>query len=288
MSIKCMNYVWEHSETEGADRLMLLALADSCSDDGEWSPGVTSLAKKCNVKERAAQYTLRRLVDAGEIAVELNAGFNTKTGRTNKYIMVRYLNFKGVQPTAPLNSQGVQPTAPQGVQPTAPDPSVLTTSKNKRVLATQGKPKAKANTTPVQEKEAGVTGDAIPSPNSAAPLPTEQQRKFQLLCNIVGWDYKTLTKEQQGQVAQTLGILTKAGYTEEDLSQFFDKVWSKDWRWQNHRSYPTLSQVRAEIGKLRAAPDTVPVVVAPVVTAAETPKLAPYLRMQQRKGYYTQ
>lgn len=149
-----MNYVWEYSETTGADRLMLLALADSCNDDGEWSPGVTTLAAKCRVSERAAQYTLRRLQEMGEVAVLKQQGFRTKTGNTNKYVMARYrtaltekrtqsialrtaedsaidkgvkpiapLEYEGVQPTAPLRRKGVKPIAPlgyEGVQPTAP------------------------------------------------------------------------------------------------------------------------------------------------------------------------
>lgn len=144
-------------------------------------------------------------------------------------------------------------------------------------------------TTTVPEKAAGVTGDAIPSPDMPPPpLPTEQQRKFAKLCEIVGWDYKTITEAQKKQVAQTLGILTKAGYIEEHLNQFFEKVWSKDWRWMNHRSYPNLSQVRAEIGKLRAAPDMKPVITAPVTSVPEQQKLAPYMKLQQQKGFYTQ
>lgn len=142
MSIKCMNYVWEQSQTKGADRLMLLAIADSCNDDGEWAPGVARLAEKCGVTDRAAQYTLRRLEDQGELAVLAGEGFPTKNGRTNKYVMKRYreaqsiagvkpvapLINNGVKPIAPLGPQGVKPVAPQGVKPVAPEPSVLPTS----------------------------------------------------------------------------------------------------------------------------------------------------------------
>jgi len=139
-----------------------------------------------------------------------------------------------------------------------------------------------------------VTEKETPTPSAAAPLPlatepaqpTEQQRKFQLLCNIVGWDYKILSKEQQGQVAQTLGILCKAGYTEEHLAKFHDQVWAKDWRWQQHHSYPSLAQVRAEMGKLKLQQQ-----VAATRTAAAVEQqtaIPQMLRMQQRKGFYTQ
>ena len=53
------------------------------------------------------------------------------------------------------------------------------------------------------------------------------------------------------QIAQTVGILQRAGYTEDDLRNFWHTVWKKDWRWTRNRENPTLVQVRAEIGKLR-------------------------------------
>lgn len=166
------------------------------------------------------------------------------------------------------------------------------------VLAAQAEPEKNSTENPtaatsVRENEAGVQGDAIPSPSAAAPLPlepkqpTEQQRKFQLLCNIVGWDYKILTPQQTGQVAQTLGILCKAGYTEEHLKQFHDQVWAKDWRWQQHHSYPSLAQVRAEMGKLKLQQQVAATRTAAAVEQQQT-AIPQMLRMQQRKGFYTQ
>jgi hypothetical protein len=84
---------------------------------------------------------------------------------------------------------------------------------------------------------------------------TPQQRYFGLVCWIVGWDHKTLSKEQQGQVAQTVGVLQRADYSEDDLRKFWSEIWQQDWRWKRERTRPTLNQVRAEIGKLRAGAD---------------------------------
>ncbi len=181
--------------------------------------------------------------------------------------------------------------------------------KEKELLAAQALPLHLTELQPIATES--VTEKETPTPSAAAPLPlheqeelneamaaleqkqtekyqkaTEQQRKFQLLCNIVGWDYKILSKEQTGQVAQTLGILCKAGYTEEHLAKFHDQVWSKDWRWQQHHSYPSLAQVRAEMGKLKLQQQ-----VAATRTAAAVEQqtaIPQMLRMQQRKGFYTQ
>ncbi len=90
------------------------------------------------------------------------------------------------------------------------------------------------------------------APKHSAREPTGHQQYFAKVCEIVGWDYKTLTKDQKGQVAQTVGVLSEAGYSLDELSRFGKEIWVHDWRWQKHRQHPTLSQLRAEIGKLRS------------------------------------
>ena len=82
------------------------------------------------------------------------------------------------------------------------------------------------------------------------PLPTEHQQGFEAVCICVGWDYKVITKEQAGQVAQTWGILTKAGYTLDDLREFYRHWKYHDWRGLKGQ-FPTLSQLRSEIGKVK-------------------------------------
>ena len=81
---------------------------------------------------------------------------------------------------------------------------------------------------------------------------SEHQQSFEKVCEIVGWDYKVLDKNISGQVAQTLGVLKGGGYTLADLNRFLPEVWSKDWRWEKHKQYPTLTQLRQEIGKLKS------------------------------------
>lgn len=80
--------------------------------------------------------------------------------------------------------------------------------------------------------------------------PTVQQEYFGAVCACVGWDCNTITKEQKGQVAQTAGVLQEAGYSLEDLRTFWRYWHDEDWRGQKGQK-PTLSQMRAEIGKIR-------------------------------------
>ena len=89
---------------------------------------------------------------------------------------------------------------------------------------------------------------------NALHVGNEHQQMFAKLCEIVGWDCKTLDERSRGQIAQTLGTLEKAEppYTLTDLNDFGAKVWAHDWRWQKNKQRPTLTQLRQEIGKLRA------------------------------------
>lgn len=97
-----------------------------------------------------------------------------------------------------------------------------------------------------------VLADASPPPSDESKGMTEQQRYFGLVCWLVGWDHETITKDQKGQVAQTVGIFQKAGYKLEDLRMFWRDVWAKDWRWTKDGQRPSISQLRSEIGKLKS------------------------------------
>jgi hypothetical protein len=96
----------------------------------------------------------------------------------------------------------------------------------------------------------------------AAQKVTPQQELFGAICEAVGWDYKTLSKDDKGQVAQLCGILGKANYTIDDIRHFMTDIWFKDWRWVKEQQHPTLKQLRQEIGKLRSVIPTVAPVAA--------------------------
>jgi len=70
-----MAWVWESSRSEGIDRLVLLAIADSASDHGgdAW-PSVGTLADKAKISVRTVQRAVVRLVELGELVVKVNAG----------------------------------------------------------------------------------------------------------------------------------------------------------------------------------------------------------------------
>lgn len=120
MSIKVMAAVWERSRHEGTELLMLLALADFSDDAGNSYPAVSTLATKCRMKPRNANYLLARLQASGELEVRPNEG----PKGTNRY-RIALDRLQGVQGVAGVGVQhdaGVQGVA--GLQCIAPTPAM--------------------------------------------------------------------------------------------------------------------------------------------------------------------
>lgn len=109
MSVRVMAQVWAGSQHSGSELLMLLALADHSDDDGNSYPAVSTLASKCRMKPRNANYILKALQDSGELQVRPNEG----PKGTNRYRIV----LKALQASA-----GVQSAA--GVHSIAPTPAM--------------------------------------------------------------------------------------------------------------------------------------------------------------------
>ena len=105
MSVYATSWVWKHSRSEGTDRLVLLAIADSADHDGTnaW-PRLSKVAAMVRVSTRTVQRSIASLVVMGELVVELHAGGAADADpryRPNRYAL-------------PLMSRGDNPVAPSG------------------------------------------------------------------------------------------------------------------------------------------------------------------------------
>lgn len=96
MSVKHLVYVFENTELKGADRLMMLAIADYCDEQGSCYPSYRRLAMKCNVARRTAVKTCNRLVASGDLAIVKFAGIETKQGNTNRFYMLKWREEVGL------------------------------------------------------------------------------------------------------------------------------------------------------------------------------------------------
>jgi hypothetical protein len=102
---------------------------------------------------------------------------------------------------------------------------------------------------PVSE---GTPIEGTPLVSSHPAKASPQQEMFGAVCEAIGTDPNTLTKEDKGQIAQAVGILTKANYTVDDIRRFITEHWYRDWRWEKNGKPPTLKILRNEIGIVRS------------------------------------
>jgi hypothetical protein len=183
MSVKAMAYVWE-TPYKGAQKLMLLAIADRCDDEGTCYPGVAKLAEKCGIKTRAAQALITELERNDEIVAQIGTGIETGHGKTNRYFMKQYRASIGLK--TPMHGTRIQQITPpeNGVQyPASLDYGVQkSASQAMQDPASQGMQKSAFNTsgdTSVDTSEettlpiAIATGAGAASPSHTSSLADE-------------------------------------------------------------------------------------------------------------------
>jgi hypothetical protein len=75
MSIRVIQWVWDHSTAEGLDRLVLLAIADCANDHGRDAyPGFAELARKSRIARSTLGDVLKRLRERGHIQIQEAGG----------------------------------------------------------------------------------------------------------------------------------------------------------------------------------------------------------------------
>lgn len=242
-----------HSKQRGSRRAVLNILAECADDNGMASPGNQAIADEAGLSIRTVMRSLEELCQMGEIKV-IQGGI----GRSHPYQWQIILPVKGDNLT-PISPQGkgdkvsananVKGDNPAPLEPTKGDNLSV---KGDNLTPIGGTIGGKRKNIPSKKITTSSAEDTVTPPTGGNS--SDHQRMFAKVCDIVGWDVKTLDEKSKGQVAQTVGFLGKASppYTLEDLNQFGAQVWANDWRWQKNRQRPTLTQLRQEIGKLRA------------------------------------
>jgi len=75
VSLKAMNWVWDHSPAVGTELLVLLAIADNADDAGANAyPSTDTLARKTRLDTRTVQRVIRRLEERGHVVVDRGGG----------------------------------------------------------------------------------------------------------------------------------------------------------------------------------------------------------------------
>lgn len=126
MSVRVMSLVWERYPAGGSELLLMLALADFASDDGDRIyPSVATLSKKVRQSERNVQRLLRKLVKSG--LLEIVGNEHGGKGLATRY----HIPIERVTSLHPLLAERVTPRVAKGDTQgrkgdtaMSPDPSV--------------------------------------------------------------------------------------------------------------------------------------------------------------------
>jgi len=124
MSIKLMTAVWQHAAVDGRRLLLLLALADNCSDEGMCYPSVKYLAQKTRQSERNVQYALRYLEENGWIKISPDESGFTRYFLNTSFIPGGGANFAPGGAKAGKNSARLCTRGVQGLVKTASPPII--------------------------------------------------------------------------------------------------------------------------------------------------------------------
>lgn len=275
MSVRIMSRVWDNAAAlEGTQLLMLLALADHANDEGVCWPKMDRLAQKVRVGVRQAQRLVRELEHGGYISVAQGVG----RGNPSLVTILNKCEASAEKVTSGARKgdmhDTISPIKGDTHDTFSPIKGDAGDTFSEREKVTSGAQKVtsgarKGDMAPHTRKKqpslepslkATISKDLLletpqptqsPPDNSKGQPRTPQQLFFDRVCWVVGWDHRTLSKEQRGQVAQVVGVLQGAKYTADDIARFWQEVWQKDFRYRKEKARPNLGQLRAEIGKLR-------------------------------------
>lgn len=103
MSIRVMSLVWDNFNRGGSDKLVMLALADWCNDQGgSLHPSMATIARKVNLTEKQARVIVHRLIDEGWITVVGNV-YGGNPGQSRQYLVnLKKLSTPPVEVTPPV------------------------------------------------------------------------------------------------------------------------------------------------------------------------------------------
>jgi hypothetical protein len=177
MSVAATSYVWEKSEAEGADRLVLLALADFADEYGNCFGSWGKLCSKTRLARSTVARSLRRLQDFGELAM-VEKGHRRIAGNGSEATVWRIV---GLAPEMGVKLRRVQNLDPSSVTigPKECQDRTPTISNNKEHLL--GDTPATPSPSHPPKKDEAANGAPEPKPKKAkVPAETVELNTFAL------------------------------------------------------------------------------------------------------------
>ena len=117
MSIQAMMWVFDHSKAKGNARLVLLAIANHVSDDGEGWCYVSTILREANCSYAAYRRVTNELIEAGELARSVNDGAGLRSTRPDakpNHWEFPHLTGRGAHSEHPVADRPARSARPAG------------------------------------------------------------------------------------------------------------------------------------------------------------------------------
>lgn len=150
MSIKVMQWVWDHSKSTNAGRLVLLAIADNAADDGTHAyPTVAELQRKTRLSERGVQEAVAKLIEGGELKREIWGAPGER--RSNMYSIIM----------TPAESAPPQNLHPDDAESAPSPPQILRGNRPSEPSDNRPPSRGDADASPEPEEKPENAGDIV-------------------------------------------------------------------------------------------------------------------------------
>lgn len=150
MSIKVMQWVWDHSEAKNAERLVLLAIADNAADDGTHAyPTIAEVQRKTRLSKRGVQEALTGLIERGELKREIWGAPGER--RSNMYSIIM----------TPAESAPPQNLHPHPAESAPPPPQNLRGNRPSEPSDNRPPSRGDADASPESEEKTENAGDIL-------------------------------------------------------------------------------------------------------------------------------
>ena len=167
MSVAATNWVWTQSMAEGADRLVLLALADFADETGKCFGSWGTMQRKTRLARSTIARSIKRLEAAGELTeIEPAKTFNGRNMATVWQLPVgRCQNETGPILTLPPSDSDITPGVILTLPPSDSDtPTIVNVKETRKNVSSAAPAPATASPSPPSSPSANVPPDSINPP----------------------------------------------------------------------------------------------------------------------------
>lgn len=251
MSVTAMKWVFEHSQTRGSARVLMLALADMANDDGECYPGKANLARKVNVTPQQITRLIQECERLGELKVIPRKGAHGSThNTTNLYQLTAVCKQVSDRARVARPKRERKPAAPVVSDGILVSPAILPGSvTGDTTLVSPAIPESKDNP---KDKPKDSDANASSAPTTEKPKrerkpKVQKERERNLIFDAVAqhiYGVDPLKVKNGGQIGPSAAVFKQHNVTDPEVVRQFVEWWKQKYPHADAPRNPDRLEVR--------------------------------------------